>query len=486
MPALLPLHSIRSATDPRIVDSAGRQMLLRGVDEDALGEYYQQYPADPAVLPLTANDYREMASLGFNVVRLIISWSALEPTPGAFNVAYVARIRQAVNWAAANGIYTVLDMHQDAYGIGVMSSPSQACPAGSSPAIGYDGAPEWATYTDGMTTCAIAGVRELSLADEWAWQNFYSNHAGIETQLVDTWAKLAARFAADPAVAGYDLLNEPNPGVEFNEATGGLANFYSQALTAIRAAETSVPDGFSHIAFFEPGVEWSLLGTTAEPRGPFTHDPNIAFAPHLYGGSLAIDTVDQGFTYAANAARGYDTTVWSGEYGWYSTPVSDNRTDMLTFARAQDANLWGGAWWQWKQACGSPGAIGSFGQKLSSSSNSLVRFPCTGTQITHGPDLRQTLADVPALSREIIGRATVHAAPGLLKTLVSNPLTGSFALTGTAAPSASGTACRLTAWIPGTARPALTTGGITGLAVKKVMGGYDVSGCARGAYSVSA
>src|SRR5438045_7068872 len=35
---------------------------------------------------------------------------------GVFDTAYVDRIRQAVGWARAHGIYVVLDMHQDAWG----------------------------------------------------------------------------------------------------------------------------------------------------------------------------------------------------------------------------------------------------------------------------------------------------------------------------------------------------------------------------------
>jgi endoglycosylceramidase len=484
-PSLLPLHSVRGS-DARIADSAGRQVLLRGVDVDALGQYYQQYPQDPAVLPLTQADFQEMAELGFNVVRLVLSWSELEPTRGSFNMAYVARIRQAVNWAAANGIYVVLDMHQDAWGIGVMSSPQKQCPALSSPAVGYDGAPAWATYTDGMSTCAIAGTRELSLADETAWQDFYSDHAGIQDQLIGTWAKLAEQFAADPAVAGYDLLNEPDPGLTFNEATGGLGQFYSRALAAIRIAEQRVPGGFSHIAFFEPGVEWSLLGTTLTPQGSFTSDPNIVFAPHLYGGSLAVTSVGQGFQFARAAAHGYGTTVWAGEYGWYSVPVSENAADIAEFARDEDANLWGGAWWQWKQACGSPSTIGSFGQKLPAVTDSLVEVKCSGSQLQRGPNATQTLAQIPATTRAWIGRATVHAAPGILQTLASDAMNHSFSVTGSAPADMFGPACLLQAWVPGTTKPRFTTMGLTQLRVASVAGGFDVSACARGGdYSLS-
>jgi endoglycosylceramidase len=96
-------------------------------------------------------------------VRLIVHWSALEPQPGAFDAAYVARIHQAVDWARKHDLYVVLDMHQDAWGKFIASPPGVVCPPGFNPAIGWDGAPQWATITDGMSTCR-AVIREVSPA----------------------------------------------------------------------------------------------------------------------------------------------------------------------------------------------------------------------------------------------------------------------------------------------------------------------------------
>ena len=56
-----------------------------------------------------ADDY------GFDVQRLDLSWSALEPTRGVIDQAYLAQVLTAVDQAARHGIYTVLDMHQDTY-----------------------------------------------------------------------------------------------------------------------------------------------------------------------------------------------------------------------------------------------------------------------------------------------------------------------------------------------------------------------------------
>lgn len=74
-----------------IVDAEGRTVLLRGVNVNQLADYAVNDPALPTVVPLTRDDFAQMASLGFTVARLNVSWSALEPRPGAFDTGYAAK-----------------------------------------------------------------------------------------------------------------------------------------------------------------------------------------------------------------------------------------------------------------------------------------------------------------------------------------------------------------------------------------------------------
>ncbi len=247
-------------------------------------------------------------------MRLLISWSRLEPTKGKIDQGYIAKIHAAVADAAGHGIYSVIDMHQDAWGKFVASPADVTCPTGSKPGIGWDGAPEWATITDGADTCAAAGVRELAPAVMHAFDHFYADTDGIQTELVKTWAAVAKSFAGDPAVAGYDLLNEPNWGTD--QDTGGqrLGAFYQKTVTAIRDAEKA-GGGFSHIVFFEPVV---LFPTPSSlPPASTVSDPNMVFAPHNYHGSIDSGTIEQGFADEAAAAASYGTTFWPGEFGWF-------------------------------------------------------------------------------------------------------------------------------------------------------------------------
>ena len=103
------------ADDDVIADGRGNQVLLRGVNVNQLVDFYRPRADVEDTRPLTEDDFADIAEQGFNVVRLGLSWSALEPERGEFDQAYVDQITEAVDWAKKYGIYTVLDMHQDGW-----------------------------------------------------------------------------------------------------------------------------------------------------------------------------------------------------------------------------------------------------------------------------------------------------------------------------------------------------------------------------------
>ena len=126
-------------------DQSGAQVILRGVNVNQLNDYYAADPAVPTVEPLTEQDFADIAAMGFDAVRLTLSWSALEPAPGEIDDAYLDRVKQAVAWARTHGIHVVLDMHQDAWGKDVLAPEGTTCRAGTDPMTGWDGAPSWAS-----------------------------------------------------------------------------------------------------------------------------------------------------------------------------------------------------------------------------------------------------------------------------------------------------------------------------------------------------
>ncbi len=90
---------------------------------NALAEYWKG-SRFPTVFPLARKDPARMAAIGWNAVRLLVSWSRIEPRPGRYDRAYLGQVASTVRTLARRGIYTIVDLHQDAWG------PSLAAPAG--------------------------------------------------------------------------------------------------------------------------------------------------------------------------------------------------------------------------------------------------------------------------------------------------------------------------------------------------------------------
>jgi len=409
---LRPLHATHGA-GARIVDDLGRTVILRGVNVNGLGEYYQEWPDLPSTLPLTDADFAEIAADGFNVVRLLITWSRLEPSPGAIDTAYLDRIEETVAMAKAHDVYVLLDMHQDAWGPHVDTPDGVMCPPGLTPAVGWDGAPEWATALVGTPlTCTIGGTRELSASAETSFTQFYADLDGVQQHLIDVWTAVAQRFANEPAVAGYDLLNEPNPGMVPGVTDYTLLGlFYGRVIAAIRSVDTA------HTIFFEPAVITGPLAVPA-PLPVFSNDTNLVYAPHLYNESISIlpGTIEDGFANAATAAARYGTPFFSGEWGWFGEGAVD-QPFIERYASNEDARMVGGTWWQWKQACGDPHAIGTRGHRPS----------CAGKSIYSDGLITRAQENV-----DVLTRAYPRAAPGVLASINAQVATGSVRVTGVA------------------------------------------------------
>jgi len=459
LPALERLHVARAGGRAHIADGQGREVLLRGANLNVLGDYHQADPTLPPVLPATDADWDQMAAHGFSVVRLLVSWSALEPVRGQLDQAYLQRIRDAVAAAAARRIHTVIDMHQDAWGRFIASPPDVACGPGTEPAIGWDGAPQWATLTDGADTCRPIGSREGAPAVRAAFTAFYENRDGIRDAFVATWRRLAAAFATEPAVAGFDLFNEPTMVFDAAVAEQRYTELTSALVTAIRAGEAEA-GGFPHIVFLEPIVLFPVPGTVPAPG--FTTDDQIAFAPHNYAESIgpALLTVEQTMDVAVGTATERGWALWIGEHGVFET--TEEKLDVLhRFAAAQDGALAGGAQWQWRQRCGDPHAIGVPGTRPTATQVQLNDVACPD-DIDAGPN-RELL--------RVAGRAYPRAAPGRLTELVSDPRAGTLRVAGALADDL-GDWGPLVLWVPGQEAPRVEADGTAEPEATRVPGGW--------------
>jgi endoglycosylceramidase len=464
---LRPLH----VENQRIVDDLGRQVLLRGANVNALGEYAQADPATKPTAPVTDADWDSMAANGFSVVRLIMSWSLLEPERGKVDQAYVEKVKDTVRSANERGIYVVLDVHQDAWSMFSATPKGIDCPTGTEPARGWDGAPKWATITDGATTCIAPGAeRESAPAVERAFANLYANTDGIADQLTNVWASLASDFANVPGVAGYDLLNEPNPVEPLEPNQVAYSKWMQRTIDAIRAAETKVGTTTPKPIFAEALQVYPMPNNALLPQ--YIHDANLVFAPHNYGESIDhILTTEQTFTVDQQGADELHAPLWIGEYGiWDTQPKS---LDIMTrFAQQQDSRMVGGTWWQWRQTCGDPHSVAGPGKPASADQVHLITRSC-GDGATHDTDLRDTEQFL-----RILGRSYPRAAPGHLTGLTSDVATGKLTTAGSGATQGS----PLVVWLPtihgATPKPSVT--GLTDTELHTVDGGSILTAKATG------
>jgi len=321
-----------SAQDGKIVDSAGRAVLLRGFNDAAL----LQVGGSPAPPPLTEADAGLMEAEGFDVVRLPISWSLLEPAPGRFSRSYLKRIAQLVARCARHRLYVVLDMHTEDFGVG----------------FGGSGAPSW------LAVPAVPDLKLPFLSPAWqrhvspavnaalAYFWLYPNWQKLYWQ---AWEKVAQEFRGNSAVAGYDLYNEPHP------FPVPPAIFETHVLWPFYAT------GIGDLAKVDPNhlfiVEGDLFGDLPTAIRPLAAK-NLVYSTHLYSGSILPPTyrgnqqplqaeLEQGIKEAHQLPAAY----WAGELG-----IDRNRPIAASWARAEislaNKFLTGWAWWEWNDLAG--------------------------------------------------------------------------------------------------------------------------------------
>ena len=195
--------------DSYFIVGQGRQRLFNGLNMVCKSSAYGY------VYPLSPADYQKLSHSGINLLRFGIFWTAIEPEPGVFDDAYLRRVKEQLEYAHKAGISFFLDFHQDLYGVAFgPEAPSWA-----------DGAPAWATITDGLPHIAgdlWSDAYLISPALNRAFEHFWNNDPVCGLGLQEHYARMlrhtAKFFRGMPGLLGYDLWNEPYPGPAGQEA----------------------------------------------------------------------------------------------------------------------------------------------------------------------------------------------------------------------------------------------------------------------------
>jgi endoglycosylceramidase len=521
IPALTFLHVVTPAggadRTPYLADSTGREVLLHGAA--AVGMEDVAYPnanGGPALFPVSpsaydgrcpkasalipqpplcevqaslsafaqstapgsGNDFAQMRALGFNVVRLVLNWSQLEPTAGSYSPTYLNRVAQVVGWARQQGIYVILDMHQDQYSRYILPATKAAAPSGCTPSGGSDGAPSWAVLDEGKPGCAMYGIDELNPGESAAFANFWQNApvagpqgqapgTGLQDHYIGALAALAHRFEGTPAVLGYELMNEPQPGSTGSTPAGNgyqassqdLYHFYTraiEALTGVRdgkptcpaSAPTSLANSCAYPqltsvqrqqVFYEPLAYRNLLDFSLQVSAPFSAYPNLVFAPHVYTYAFTVEQDLLGLPakpggYPPNFTFGYQTAEAEAEAmrsAVFVTEFGDSSsTDTTILANelgAQESTQTGGTVWAWKGLSQKPGTCWCVRWQQSS-----YQTTSNGTPGKGNPKATPSKADLLIASRQKqLMRVSPTATAGRLGAYRYDPSTRAFAMVAT-------------------------------------------------------
>jgi endoglycosylceramidase len=242
-----------------LADEDGRALVLHGVN---LIDDFNTNSAKPTPGILTGEDFKLLADLGFNVVRLTRFWQALEPQQGLFDEAYFDRTRQLLDWCSQYGLYAVLDMHQDIY----------------SHVFTGRGMPEWVVRSDGIPFEPIQPwwLNNVLPAVTRSWDHFWRDE-DIQQAYTNVLVAYARRFKDHPCLLGYDLINEPYQGSmrvdEFEKTV--LVSAYEDWIEAIRREDPR------HWIFYEP-VSWIVNTSLAPSHIGVVGEEQAVYFPHLY------------------------------------------------------------------------------------------------------------------------------------------------------------------------------------------------------------
>jgi endoglucanase len=288
------------------INKESQQYRIRQRIEDLLGkeeteEFYNAWLSNHT----TKTDIDSLHAWGFNSVRLPMHYNLftlpIEKEQVTGQNTWLAKgfalTDSLIAWCKSNGMYVILDLHAAPGGQGNDLNISDRDP--SKPSL-------WQSEANRQKTIAL-------------------------------WRKLAERYADEPVVAGYDLLNEPNWGFEdtLKDRNGlkeqkniPLKKLLEDVTHAIREVDKV------HIIIIE-GNGWG--NNYKGMLGPW--DDNMVLSFHKYWNN----NDQQSIQYILNYRDQYNVPVWLGETG-------ENSNTWFTEAiRLFETNNIGWSWWPLKK-----------------------------------------------------------------------------------------------------------------------------------------
>lgn len=249
-------------------------------------------------------DIDSMAAWGFNSVRLPMHYHLYtlavneEPVPGknTWLEKGFALTDSLLGWCKANHLYLILDMH--------------AAPGGQG--------------------------NDLNISDRDSTQPSLWQSAANREKMIALWRKLAERYANEPWIGGYDIINEPNWGFEDPADKHGQRETKNaplrQLMIDITAAIRSVDK--RHMIIIE-GNGWGNNYRGILPQW----DDNMVLSFHKYWNPNTLAAIQPFLDLRAK----YNIPLWLGESG------ENNNTWYRDCVKLVESQGIGWSWWPLKK-----------------------------------------------------------------------------------------------------------------------------------------
>jgi endoglycosylceramidase len=234
-------------------------------------------------LPWTKKeDLMKLSVWGFNLVRYLVFWSAIEPKKDSINVDYINKVIARLTYFKTINIDVVVDIHQDVYGAYFKG-------------VGC-GFPDWTVDDDSIpfTLQQPWNANYLEPAVVAAYRNFWNN-AEMQKQYVEMTSLVFSFVDTLSNVIGVNVMNEPFPTMTDNfvkalkekkiqnmklEDLAELATFerdhlsklYADILTEIKVKNYKKQLWFEPVIYTSAGIPTFLKFETE----------NSVYYPHYY------------------------------------------------------------------------------------------------------------------------------------------------------------------------------------------------------------
>ncbi len=275
------MFKFKTANSPRLIQTVINEL----VGEDEGRRFWKAY-RDTYV---TREDIRFIKKSGFNSIRVPFNYRLFEPDAASAKLEGEGyrRLDDVVAWSRKEGLYVILDMH-----------------------------------------AAPGGQTGDNIDDSWGYPFLFESPESQDLT-VNIWRKIAARYRNEPAVIGYDLLNEPIAHY-FDSANLNpkLEPLYRKIVAGIREVDRN------HLIFLG-GARWD---TNFQVFGP-PFDSKLVYTFHKYWMEVNQGAIQEYLDFRDK----YTVPVWMGESG-------ENTDEWISsFRTLLEHNKIGWCFWPYKK-----------------------------------------------------------------------------------------------------------------------------------------